>query len=116
MSLTGPPALITPLVAVQPCRMPPSGLTSWLAASGLNAPARVKSCLPPLLVTKKPSPEIIMSVARPVLCEEPWAEVGADAGDPDTEADLGGVAAAGFGLRAGGALLHLREGVLELGG
>src|SRR6478752_2838842 len=53
----------------------PAGVTSWLAASKVMDPARVKSCWPPLLVTKKPSPEIIMSVARPVLCEEPWAKL-----------------------------------------
>ena len=37
-------------------------------------------------------------------------------GDADAEADLRRVAAAGFPLRRGGALGHLREGVLELGG
>ena len=28
-----------------------------------------------MLVTKKPSPEIIMSVARPVACAEPWVKL-----------------------------------------
>src|SRR5690606_25910365 len=53
----------------------PSGLTKRPLASKSKAPARVRPVVLPLRVTKNPSPEIIMSVARPVFWLEPWVKL-----------------------------------------
>ncbi len=72
MSLSGPSVFTAPLTAAQPCSRIPSALTSRPLVSKLKAPARVYSGWDPLFRTKNPSPWIIRSVVRPVLCADPW--------------------------------------------
>jgi hypothetical protein len=75
MSPTSPPSVTTPLTAPQPCTSEPSGLTRRPSASKSKSPARVYEVWLPSRVTKKPSPEIIRFVARPVAWVEPCAKL-----------------------------------------
>jgi hypothetical protein len=65
-------SIAPPALACQPCTIPPSAVVRLPVASRLNAPARVKLCVPLLLITKNPSPWMARSLLRPVFCKEPW--------------------------------------------
>src|SRR6266581_4089902 len=68
--------LTTPLLlALQPCTMLPSVVTSEPLESKENEPLRVNRSCPALLTTKKPSPWIIRSVSRPVFWAAPWEKL-----------------------------------------
>ena len=66
---------MTPLSsAVQPCRTAPLSVIRLPARSKPNEPERVNSCSVPERTTKNPSPSIMKSVARPVVCVAPCAQ------------------------------------------
>jgi hypothetical protein len=66
---------VPPAPAVQPCSFAPSGVTRLPTPSTSKDPARVKRSSLPCLVTKKPSPLIMKSLARPVFWVEPWPKL-----------------------------------------